>query len=342
MPSSQSGAKALFLFGLPDSKAVHVGGLNKKGELVYSWPGNSDFHNYIDIPHLPKNYLSIVWHAEPQRNIEKPSIVINCISDADTCGKSLEKAIALTQQIQKRWPDVPVFNPPSQIAATTRDKIYQQFHHLPGLYVPRVIRIRPQSTADILQLAAAQAMPFPFLIRECGTHQSSGLQIIRNEGDAERLERYAFDGREYYLAEFVDNKNADGLYNKARLVMVGGKLFARHFMTSPQWMTYAHIHSHYMADNTAAKQAEEHFVTHYTDIIGREALDSLHKIHDTLGLDYLGFDVAPMPDGKLLIFEINVAQNALLSIDFEKFPYMESIKNTIVSGLNHCITKKLK
>jgi glutathione synthase/RimK-type ligase-like ATP-grasp enzyme len=117
-------------------------------------------------------------------------------------------------------------------------------------------------------------------------------------------------------------------------------MYARHYMTSEQWMVYAHIHYNYMANNEAAKRTEEHFVNNFENIINPQALESLYKINDSLGLDYLGFDVAIMPDGKLLIFEINVAQNALLSIDFTKFPYMEKVKDRIVGALNKCILDK--
>ena len=318
-----------------------MGGYTKNGELAYSWPGNSDFHNYVNIPNLKKSYISIIWHAEPERKIERPDVLINCMNDADTGSESLKKAINITNEIKKQWPDVPVFNDPNNIARTTRNKIYEQFHNLPGLYIPKAIRIIPNSAAEVLRLAAAQNMDFPFLIRECGKHQSSGLQIIRDANDADRLEKYAYDGRGYYLTEFVNNKNPEGFYNKARLVIVGGKMYARHFMTSPQWMVYAHIHSHYMADNIAAKKTEEDFVNNYENIITTEALESLHKINNELGLDYLGFDVAPMKDGRLLVFEINVAQNALLSIDYTKFPYMEKVKNKIVGGLNETILQML-
>jgi hypothetical protein len=330
--------KATLIFGLPDNKTVKVGGIDNKGELVYSWPGNSDFNNYIKIPQLKKDFISIIWHSEPVRKIQKPDIIINCINDADICSKSLAKAIEITSSIQQRWPDVKVFNDPSAILKTTRDKIYQKFHHLPGLYIPKVIRVTPSGVDDVLSSAREHNLAFPFLIRECGSHGSSKLQVIRDESDRERLEKYSYDGREFYLTEFVDNKNSEGFYNKARLVIIGGKMYARHFMTSPQWMVYASVHYHYMADRENLKSIEENFIHNYRNIISPTALSSLEKINSELGLSYLGFDVAPMPDGKLLVFEINVAQNALLSIDFNKFPYMEANKNRIVQGLNDSIS----
>jgi glutathione synthase/RimK-type ligase-like ATP-grasp enzyme len=339
--TAESIKKATFLFGLPDSRAVRVGGVDNKGDLVYSWPGNSDFNNYIKTPGLTKKFISVIWHAEPQRNIEKPDIIINCINDADISKKSLNIAIQITNSIRQRWPDVKVFNNPSAIARTTRDKIYEQFHHLPDLYIPKVIRIAPSGADEVLELAAKAKLDFPFLMRECGAHESTGLQVIRNQEDRVRLEKYAYDGREFYLTEFVNNKNSEGFYNKVRFVIIGGKIYARHFMTSPQWMVHADVHYHYMAENEAAKKAEQNFIGNYKTIISSQALAALEKINADLGLDYLGFDVAPMPDGRLLVFEINVAQNALLSIDFEKFPYMKENKERIVQGLNDTVNQIL-
>lgn len=329
-----------FILGLPNNKLVTVGGHNDKGELIYSWAGNADFHNYAALPGVTKKYLPLIWHQKFERSFPHPGILVNCINDADNCSKSLALASRLVTTMKERWPELNVFNAPEGITRTTRDGIYQQFHELPGLYVPKVLRVKPESCAHVLQLAAEGGMAFPFLIRTCGSHQSSGLQVIRDANDIGRLERYAFDGSDYYLTEFVNNKNAEGLYNKARLVIIGGKMYARHFMTSPQWMVYADIHTHHMADKPELKTAEEDFLTNYQSIICPEALESLHRITRELGLDYLGFDVAPMADGRLLIFEINAAQNAMLSIDFQKFPYMESIKNNIVGGLHETLRSK--
>ncbi len=334
--------KATILMGLPDSRAVKVSGFDTKGELVYSWSGNSDFNNYIKIPDLEKKFISILWHAEPARDIQKPDVIISCLNDADICTKSLTKAVEITKLIKERWPDVKIFNDPANIARTTRDKIYEQFKHLQGLYIPKTIRIKPTCADEVLALAEENEINFPFLIRGCGSHGSSGLQIIRDKNDRDRLEKYAYDGRQLYVTEFVNNKNPEGFYNKARIVIVGGKMHARHFMTSPQWLVYADIHYHYMADNESAKKIEENFINNYRSIISPEALASLEKINTDLGLDYLGFDVAPMPDGRLLVFEINVAQNALLNIDYDKFPYMKENRTRIVQSLNDTVERMLQ
>jgi hypothetical protein len=330
-----------FLVGLPDSKEIKISGYNKDGQIKYDWPGNSDFHNYINIPDSARNYMTIIWHAEPKRSIKIPDVIINCISDADICNQSLKRAIAICEGVQKHSPKTKIFNDPKNISKTTRDSIYQNYKNTPELLIPKVIRIRPDSATEVLDLAKSNNIEYPFLVRPCGSHQSEELQKIDNKKDIEKLHRLAFDGREFYITQFIDNKHKDGFYRKARFVIIDGKLHVRHYITYPEWLVEGAAHFNYMPDNDDSKRVEEHFLNNYQKIISAKALDSLHQIYNDIGLNYLGFDVDVMPDGSLLIFEINVAQNAFLKIDMKNFAYMKQTGDAIISALNDSIKAKI-
>jgi hypothetical protein len=332
--------QALFLLGLNDSRTIAVTGYDEQGELLYNWKGNASFHKYLDIPPEDKKFISIVWNAEPVRQVTRPNIIVNCINDPDTCGKSLSIAIEMVTAIAAKWPGVALFNDPSKIAATSRDAIYNAFHAQPGLRIPKVIRIRPDSVEAVLREAIVQQIGFPFLIRTCGSHQAENLIKIDGPDDRKKLERYAYDGSEFYLTSYADYRGTDGLYRKGRLVIIGGEVFPRHYMTGEDWLVHGDLHQTYMAFDQPARQAEEDFIRNFRRMIAPRALASLQAIYEYIGLDYLGFDFAVMPNGDLLIFEINPAQNPFLTLDFKNFPYMASVRERIIRGLKEAVMRK--
>jgi len=328
---------ASFIIGLPDSRSLDVKGYDKEGKLAYDWSGNADFHNYINIPASQKKYLSIIWHAEPERNIKIPNVVVNCISDANICSNSLKRAIDICEGIKKHSPKTKIFNDPINILKTTRENIYNQFKDIPELYIPKVVRIKPEQASEVLSLAKENEINFPFLIRPCGSHQGEGLQKIESKDDAGKLQKYPFDGNEFYITEFVDNKHSDGFYRKVRIVIIGGQIIARHYMTYPEWNIGAPVHYYYMPKHEHTKKTEEEFLYNFKNIIQPKAIDSMFKVYEEIGLDYLGFDIDIMPDGKILVFEINPAQNSLLKIDEKNFGYMKKAGDDIIEALNKTI-----
>lgn len=337
--TSTASKNAVCLLGLPDNCEVSVEGYSENGQLAYSWDGNSDFHNQLD-GHISKSYLPIVWHNTLPLKLKKPDMLVNSINDADIASKSLAMAKKIAADITAKWPEVKFFNHPEKIANTTRERIYQLYNNIVGIYVPKTVRVTPVGVANAMELAE-EHIGFPFLIRPAGAHQSQGLQLIQTKADAKLLERYSFNKKDFYLTEFVDYKNTDGIYQKARLVIIGGKILPRHYMTGQTWLVHGNLHEEFMAENESAKSAEQNFVNNYKNIIGQQQLDALMQIYNSSGLDYLGFDFAIRSDGSLLIFEINAAQNSFLKLDFEIFPYMKKVREDVVAAFNNCIKEKL-
>ena len=333
--------KATFILGVPDHKMVKVGGVDKKGGLIYRIEGNAEFHNYLKIPQENKQNLLIVWSEKPITQIGATNIIINCITDPDSTGKSLRKAAQMTNAIKKQYPHIPIFNDPARVRDTSREKIYQKYNGLPGVYIPKVVRIKPKSATNVLQLAHENNFKFPFLVRSCGSHESRNFYLI-NKDNIELLEKFAYDGSELYLTEFVDYKSNDGLYHKARLVIIGGKICPRHYMTGESWMVHGDLHETYMANNETAKKDEFLFINNFRKIVSKQALDSFMEIYKQSGLDYLGFDFAIKQDGSVLIFEINPAQNPFIKLNHDDFPYMKDTRNNIIQSLNDAVILKIK
>ena len=333
---------AIFLIGLPNNKELLVHSYNKDGKLLYVWNGNSDFHAQIINKNISAHKLNIIWFENIDYKTPKPDIIVNCINDADICSESLKKAEQLINSVKIRLPKIEVFNPPEFIIKTRRDFIYQNYKDLLGIYIPKIIRIKPQSPSQVILELEKNGMNFPFLIRACGAHQSESLQLIENKSDLKKLEAYAYDKKEYYLTEFVDYKSDDGVYRKARLLIINGKIMPRHYMAGASWMVHGNLHEEYMASRNECKKDEIYFLKNYRKMISQDSLESLKTIYEKSGLDYLGFDFAIMPDKSLLIFEINAAQNAFVKLDEQSFPYMKKVSYEMVEMLNKAIYNKAR
>lgn len=330
-----------FIVGLPDSKTVIANNASSKGTLNYLWEGNTQLHIVTNGDHFTKEYTTIIWHSDPERNMRVPNIFVNCISDADICSQSLKRAVAITKGIKEKFPKTHIYNDPEKVFKTTRDAIYNQFHHLENLVIPKVIRLSPKSAREVFEIAKQNNINFPFLMRPCGSHQSEGLQLINSINEIDKLHKYAFDGREFYITEFVENKHGDGLYKKARIVIIEGEIFARHYISHPGWLVEGQIHFDYMKHHENTKIIEADFLNNFKVILGDAAIKDLFKIYEEVGLNFLSFDLDIMKDGKLLIFEINLAQNIFLDIDMQNFSYMKESADKIKAALNRSILGRI-
>ena len=88
-------------------------------------------------------------------------------------------------------------------------------------------------------------------------------------------------------------------------MLIQGRPFICHMAVSERWMV------HYMnagMTESAEKRAEEaRFMAAFeADFAARHA-GAFAQLHERLGLDYFGIDCAETPDGRLLLFEADVA-----------------------------------
>ncbi len=235
--------------------------------------------------------------------------------------------------LRELWPR-PVLNAPQRIAELSRDHTCHVLRNIQGVIMPPALRVSRQ---DLLPIANQQRAlsdcfahsRFPLIIRPLDSHAGRGLQKITQPIDfKDYFETYPED--EFYISQFVDYRSADGQFRKYRIVLIDGKPFICHLAISSHWMI--HYLNAGMADS-AEKRAEEArcFTTFEHDFAQRHAL-ALQQIYQRMGLDYLGIDCAEMPNGELLIFEVdsNMIIHAFDSI--ELFPYKAQQMNRVFAA----------
>jgi len=152
----------------------------------------------------------------------------------------------------------PVLNRPEDIASLPRDRVCRRLAPTAGVQMPTTARL-PRRQLEQLSTEPGllpQLLPgaaFPLIVRPLGSHAGHDLEKV---DDAEALAAYlgqvGADG--FYLAPFVDYRDADGQFRKYRVVPIDGAPFICHHAISSHWMV------HYLdagMHESAPKRAEE-------------------------------------------------------------------------------------
>ena len=231
------------------------------------------------------------------------------------------------------WPRPVLNGRPDLIAALSRDGVADRFAGHPLVICPATRRVDRAALAavargqsDLSDLHADLA--FPVIVRPLGSHAGNGLQKVASRPE---LEAYLAEhpATEFFVAAFFDYSAADGLFRKLRVVFVNGQPFVSHMAVSERWMV------HYLnADmGQAANRAEEAEVmaTFETGFALRHRA-AFEALTATLGLDYYGIDCAETQDGRLLVFESDVAMIVHAMDSAELYPYKKPAMAKLFSG----------
>ena len=194
------------------------------------------------------------------------------------------------------WPR-PILNAnPARIADLTRDGVVALMTAAPRLLAPAAERM------DRDQLAVLA--DFPVIARPIGSHAGRGLEKLDNIAAVQAyLAEHPAD--RFYVSPFIDYARADRLYRKQRIAFIAGKPFLCHHAVSAHWMV--HYMNAAMLD-CAENRAEEALTMRNFDqdfaARHKEAFDALAA---RIGLDYFAIDCGETRDGRLLLFEADVA-----------------------------------
>ncbi|HUB95329.1 MAG TPA: hypothetical protein VL993_05395 [Stellaceae bacterium] len=208
--------------------------------------------------------------------------------------------------------NVPVLNDPRRVAALSRNGVAQMMQGIPQLLAPLARR------ADRAALDAIEAHECPIIVRPIESHAGRGLaRIDRPEALAAYLRERPED--QFYVAPFIDYRSADGLYRKYRVAFIGGAPYACHMAIADQWMIY-YLNAG-MRESEAKRAEEARFMAEFDDGFARRHRSALGAIAERLGLDYVAIDCAEMPDGRLLLFEADIAMIVHAMDPPDLFPY---------------------
>jgi glutathione synthase/RimK-type ligase-like ATP-grasp enzyme len=305
-----------FLRGLPDDSMMKAW-INSSGKVQFSTGGSINMQ--WQMARFFKLRLHIVGAPIPD---DRPSMIVNELSSPETHTRALRDAHEMCQQIQ-----VPVINRPDRIMGTTRDKVANALAGIDRLIVPRTIVCTPRSPDDVMDLIAEHNLGPQTLIRETGTHGGKTMVRISGPEDYPQLHQLAFDGREFYMGEYIEYQDSDGLYRKMRVVNIGDRIRPRHCLMADNWMIHAAARQ-YMDAHPELNAQENTFMDQF-DRVTRPILDPIFaQMRERLGLEYFGADCHLFADGRLLLFEANANMNVTENTGIDKSiaaPHIERI-----------------
>jgi hypothetical protein len=258
--------------------------------LVSARGGNIPTQLWIDDRRFAIHAIYTEFY-DPRLALPPHALVVNAIGDADLCALGLSRA----QEILAHTA-APVINHPARVQSTGRAEIARRLAPIPGVIAPRIDRLRPAAILDAADLS------FPLLLRRPGFHTGEHFVYVAARGDLP--EAIASLGSEELLAiSYLDARGVDGMSRKYRVMFVDGVAYPLHLAISADWKV--HYFSSAMAQNPSFREEEKRFLQDMSAVLGARAMQALHHICTTLGLDYAGIDFALSPDGSVLLFEAN-------------------------------------
>ena len=207
------------------------------------------------------------------------------------------------------WPRPLINGLPGRIAELTRDGVCALLSGVDEVVAPSTGRVSRDLLAAIGRGEAAVesllgGAGFPIIVRPIGSHAGTGLEKLDGpEAIVAYLAAQSVDS--FYIAPFVDYAGPDGQFRKQRIALIEGRPFICHMAISPRWMV--HYLNADMLENPENRAEEARFMASFDDDFAQRHRAAFERLYERIGLDYFAIDCAETVDGRLLLFEADVA-----------------------------------
>ncbi len=265
--------------------------------------GNAPFRRYIDSQTFLALQVIADFH-DPGLPLPPHQLLINCISDADACKGSLEAAKTIVAKS-----GMPCVNLPDSVLATTRQLNAERLGRIAGVRAPK-IAVFPRDVLAHKESAATlllqQGFTFPLLIRAPGFH--TGQHFLRVDSPENLPAPVAsLPGDTIFVIEYLDARSGDGQIRKYRVMAINGQLYPAHAAVGKDWKV--HFFSSTAPELPEHRGEDENFLTNMLRVLGPKTMDTLHRVRETLALDYAGIDFTVDAQGNVVVFEANATMN---------------------------------
>ncbi len=245
--------------------------------------------------------------------------------------------------VMRTWQGPVMNGDPERVLAMTRDAACELFRDCPGILAPANLKV---SRAAVETLSRGDALnevrdgfAYPLLIRPLDTHGGKGLERIDDAaGWRGYLDRFPDDV--FYLAPFVDYSDGRGWFQKLRITFIDGRPYAAHNAVSDHWL--AHYISAGMLDSAEKRAVEEAWMAGFDADFAVRHAEALHAIAERFGVDYFSIDCAETRDGRLLLFEADVASIVHALDPIAVFPYKRAAMDKLFTGFIGALQRRAR
>lgn len=249
------------------------------------------------------------WHKDGlPADLPEHDVAIVAVSE------SAPDALRALAPVYETWPR-PILNNPALTLPMSRDWLFRALCGLPGVFAA------PTWVASRADLEGGIVGSYPVLLRPYGSHAGDGLVKADSPADVPRFLSDS-DADAFYVSRFVDYRGEGGLYAKYRIAFVDGAPFLCHMALSEHWMV--HYLNAGMDENGAKRAAEQRAMDTFGASFAQRHRVGLAAVAAAVGLEFFSIDCAEAADGRLLVFEADVAA-ILHSMDPpELYPYKQA------------------
>ncbi len=308
----------------------HDGAAPVRSVLALATPGDLQANLPLSMLLDGSTRLHTLWIADGQSTLppDLPPIdaVFIAIGEDRRHAAALQAADRIAASLGR-----PVINSGARIAALSRDGVCALLRGLPDMLVPAQRRV---GGARLRR----QAPAFPFIVRPHASHAGLGLARI---DDAAGLDAYLDDAADtdlFFVAPFVDFRSPDGLYRKHRIVFVDRVPYPVHLAVHDGWAIW--YYNARMQDCAAKRCEEAAFLADMPHAVGPRAMAALHALGCRIDLDYVGLDCSVLPDGRLLVFEVETGMLVHDNDPPELFAYKKPAIARIVAAVNAMLDRR--
>lgn len=227
------------------------------------------------------------------------------------------------------WPR-PALNDPARIACLSRENVAAGLSRIPGLCSP--------AAHTAVRAELGQGLPaYPALIRPKGSHAGQALAKLDNHAG---LDAYLAGNaaERFTVTEFVDYRSPDGQYRKYRIACIEGIPYLCHMAVSEHWMV--HYLSAGMLESPEKRAEEARAMARFDAGIAARHRHAFAELSAWMGLDYYQIDCAETPDGRLLVFEADVAAIVHAMDPPDLFPYKPPQMRQIFAAFKRMVVRQ--
>ena len=308
--------------------------------LALAGPGDLMTNTPLD---FLTNFLNIrldILYILPDRPL--PSVIPDHDIAFFTLGEADPPTLARLRRLYALWPR-PTLNDPGFLPALGRDTLSRALAGVPGLCSPTAVAVDRAALDDHLESGHpikgfdTKRGLYPCLIRPHTSHAGCGLSRVESPAELFDYLRFSFE-RHFFLTAFEDYSGPDGLHRKSRVAFIDRQPFLCHMAISSHWMV------HYLnagMTESADKRAEEaSAMANFDEEFARRHAAAFEALHERLGFDYYSIDCAETGDGKLLVFEADVAAIVHLMDPPDLFLYKQPQMHKVFAAFDELLQRR--
>ncbi len=272
-------------------------------------------------------------------NIPHFNLILNTIA----CPDSKQASLLVATKFVERYPHIPIINAPHLVLETTRERNSLRLNQIPGVVFPKTEKFWWEGSDldriydHILELGFV----FPIIVREVGSQTGQSVALIENKAS---LHTY-FESRQihqaYYAIQFKDcSLQGDNVFHKMRVFFIDGTLYPIANVFNDTWNIHSGDRYSVMIAHEWMQNEEKEFLKDPFNYLGRNNIDRLYAVRDSIQLDFFGIDFTISSDNTVLIFELNAAMRH--NFDHAgNFPYTKPYLEAASDAFNKMVRERI-